>query len=116
MGTTPLRSFVLSQDLEDKLEPSRDIRIERVERVEKKETDTKATPQIHTNAFYRFDEDEGGQVGMFLEPTLAMANHSCIPNATVLFMQREALLLAERPIQAGDEIEISYTGGFTMTH
>lgn len=51
-----------------------------------------------------------GQVGIFLEPTLAMANHSCIPNALVQFMGRKAILRAEMPIKAGDEIEISYTG------
>lgn len=53
-----------------------------------------------------------GQVGVFLEPTLAMANHSCVPNAVVQFVGRKAILRAERPIQAGDEIEISYTGAF----
>lgn len=65
--------------------------------------------KIQTNAFHRFDADLADQVGIFLEPTLAMANHSCIPNATVLFMGRKALLRAERPVRAGDEIEISYT-------
>ncbi|GAO15906.1 hypothetical protein UVI_02039310 [Ustilaginoidea virens] len=66
--------------------------------------------KIQTNAFHRLDEDLAGQVGIFLEPTLAMANHSCIPNATVLFMGRKAVLRAETAIQAGQEIEISYTG------
>ncbi|GAB0134590.1 hypothetical protein EsDP_00002955 [Epichloe bromicola] len=65
--------------------------------------------KIQTNAFHRFDADLADQVGIFLEPTLAMANHSCIPNATVLFMGRKAVLRAERPVRAGDEIEISYT-------
>lgn len=68
-------------------------------------------PQIQTNAFHRWDVDLG-QVGVFLEPTLAMANHSCVPNAVVQFVGRKAILRAERPIQAGDEIEISYTGAF----
>lgn len=39
-----------------------------------------------------------------------MINHSCIPNTTVQFLGRHALLRAERDIEAGDEIEISYTG------
>lgn len=39
-----------------------------------------------------------------------MANHSCIPNAMVQFVGRKAILRAEVFIQAGDEIEISYTG------
>ena len=62
-----------------------------------------------TNGFQRFDPDSG-QAGLFLEPTLAMANHSCIPNATVDFIGREAMLRAVAPIAARDEIEISYIG------
>ncbi|KAG3188154.1 hypothetical protein PC129_g25210 [Phytophthora cactorum] len=65
--------------------------------------------KIQTNAFHRYDSDLG-QVGIFLEPTLAMANHSCIPNAMVQFIGRKAILRAETPIEVGDEIEISYTG------
>ncbi|KAF7548449.1 hypothetical protein G7046_g8679 [Stylonectria norvegica] len=64
--------------------------------------------KIQTNAFHRYDADLG-QVGIFLEPTLAMANHSCMPNAMVQFVGREAILRAETDIQAGQEIEISYT-------
>ncbi|KND90266.1 Histone-lysine N-methyltransferase SMYD3 [Tolypocladium ophioglossoides CBS 100239] len=64
--------------------------------------------KIQTNAFHRYDADLG-QVGIFLEPTLAMANHSCVPNALVQFIGRTAVLRAERPIEAGEEIEISYT-------
>lgn len=43
-----------------------------------------------------------------------MANHSCVPNAIVQFIGRKAILTAERPIKAGDEIEISYTGPSQM--
>ncbi|KAM0564011.1 hypothetical protein ACHAPJ_000219 [Fusarium lateritium] len=64
--------------------------------------------KIQTNAFHRYDMDLG-QVGIFLEPKLAMANHSCIPNAMVQFVGRKAMLRAEKPINADDEIEISYT-------
>ncbi|KAL7807844.1 SET domain-containing protein [Trichoderma gracile] len=64
--------------------------------------------KIQNNSFQRFDPDLG-VVGLFLEPTLAMANHSCIPNAAVQFIGRDALLIAENPIRAGDEIEIAYT-------
>lgn len=45
-----------------------------------------------------------------------MVNHSCIPNAMVQFMGRRAILRAEMPIKAGDEIEISYTGQYTRYH
>ncbi|KAL6878610.1 SET domain-containing protein [Trichoderma novae-zelandiae] len=64
--------------------------------------------KIQNNSFQRFDPDLG-VVGLFLEPTLAMANHSCIPNAAIQFIGRNALLVAENPIRAGDEIEIAYT-------
>ncbi|PNP59517.1 hypothetical protein THARTR1_01007 [Trichoderma harzianum] len=64
--------------------------------------------KIQNNSFQRFDTDLG-VVGLFLEPTLAMANHSCIPNAAVQFIGRNALLVAENPIRAGDEIELAYT-------
>ncbi|KAF4989369.1 hypothetical protein FDECE_14736 [Fusarium decemcellulare] len=64
--------------------------------------------KIQTNAFHRYDADLG-QVGIFLEPMLAMVNHSCIPNAVVQFVGKRAILRAERPIQVSDEIEISYT-------
>ncbi|ATY62719.1 SET domain [Cordyceps militaris] len=64
--------------------------------------------KLQTNAFHRFDADLG-HVGIFLEPTLAMANHSCLPNAFVQFVGRTAVLRAEQRIQSGDEIEISYT-------
>ncbi|KAF4446619.1 SET and MYND protein [Fusarium austroafricanum] len=63
--------------------------------------------KIQTNAFHRYDADLG-QVGVFLEPKLAMANHSCIPNAMVQFVGRKAILRAEKPISVDDEIEISY--------
>ncbi|KAI9172101.1 Histone-lysine N-methyltransferase SMYD3 [Paramyrothecium foliicola] len=65
--------------------------------------------KIQTNAFHRYDIDLG-QVGIFLEPTLAMANHSCMPNSLVQFVGRKAVLRAETEIHAGDEIQISYTG------
>ncbi|KAG5957255.1 hypothetical protein E4U57_001896 [Claviceps arundinis] len=65
--------------------------------------------KIQTNAFLRFDAHLADQVGIFLDPTLAMANHSCVPNATVLFIGRTAVLRAERDIREGDEIEVCYT-------
>lgn len=65
--------------------------------------------QIQTNAFDRTDADTD-QAGIFLHPTLAMINHSCVPNAAVSFKGRQALLRAELPIKEGDEINISYIG------
>ncbi|PHH69239.1 hypothetical protein CDD82_7899 [Ophiocordyceps australis] len=65
--------------------------------------------KIETNALDCYDADLGGSVGLFLHPILAMANHSCLPNAMVHFIGRRAVLVAQRPIAAGQEIEISYT-------
>lgn len=63
--------------------------------------------KIQTNSFDRFDADTGAS-GTFLDPVLAMVNHSCIPNAVVLFWRRKAYLRAESPIKKGSEITISY--------
>ena len=65
--------------------------------------------KIQTNAFNRLDADTG-TAGIFLDPVLAMINHSCIPNAFVGFDKRTAMLRAERDIAVGEEIEISYCG------
>jgi hypothetical protein len=46
--------------------------------------------------------------GIFLDAGLAMANHSCVPNAFIGFDKRTAVLRTERPIQEGEEITISY--------
>lgn len=68
--------------------------------------------QIQTNAFDRTDVDTG-QAGIFLHPTLAMVNHSCVPNTAVSFTGRQAILRAELPIKEGDEITISYVGKYS---
>lgn len=44
-----------------------------------------------------------------------MANHSCVPNAFICFSGRTAILRAERDIEEGDEIEISYIGEYMIT-
>ncbi|KAL2269747.1 hypothetical protein VTJ83DRAFT_1931 [Remersonia thermophila] len=63
--------------------------------------------KIQTNAFNRSDAD-AGMGGIFLDPGLAMVNHSCVPNAFIGFDKRTATLRAERPIEEGQEITISY--------
>ncbi|KAK3355971.1 hypothetical protein B0H65DRAFT_64635 [Neurospora tetraspora] len=63
--------------------------------------------KIQTNAFNRFDADTG-QAGIFLHPSLSMVNHSCVPNAYITFEKRKAFLKAERDLEPGDEILISY--------
>ncbi|EFW99604.1 set and mynd domain protein [Grosmannia clavigera kw1407] len=63
--------------------------------------------KIHTNSFDRSDVDVA-YTGTFLDAHLAMANHSCVPNAVVSFAGRKAFLRAEQAIRAGDEVTISY--------
>ncbi|KAL2122379.1 hypothetical protein VTJ04DRAFT_2834 [Mycothermus thermophilus] len=78
--------------------------------LEKEETLVQAREvlcKIQTNAFNRSDADTG-MGGIFLDPGLAMVNHSCVPNAFIGFDRRTATLRAERPIEEGDEITISY--------
>ncbi|KAK2043001.1 MYND finger [Colletotrichum somersetense] len=63
--------------------------------------------KLQTNAFSRSEEYyETG--GIFLDTTLAMINHSCVPNALVQFGGRTATLRATSTITPGSEIEISY--------
>jgi SET and MYND domain-containing protein len=61
------------------------------------------------NSFNRLDEDVA-QNGLFMNPALAMVNHSCTPNAFVQFVGRQALLHAYQEIKKDEEIEISYIG------
>lgn len=71
---------------------------------------------MQTNAFNWLDPDLG-QAGIFIEPTLAMMNHSCTPNAMVQVVGRNVVVRAEKEIKAGDDIEISYTGeSQTLSH
>ncbi|KAK3384728.1 hypothetical protein B0T24DRAFT_673503 [Lasiosphaeria ovina] len=63
--------------------------------------------KIQTNAFNWLDADTG-RAGVFLDPALAMVNHSCVPNAFIGFNGRTATLRAQQGIEPGDEIEISY--------
>ncbi|KAH8675776.1 hypothetical protein BX600DRAFT_432329 [Xylariales sp. PMI_506] len=63
--------------------------------------------KLQVNSFNREDEDVG-QTGLFLNPALAMVNHSCIPNAFVQFIGRQAILRASQEIKQGEEVEISY--------
>eukprot|EP00667_Euglena_gracilis_P010855 EG_transcript_11067 len=56
-------------------------------------------------AFPHFPEVEG--TGLF--PRLALLNHSCVPSASYEFVGNHSLLLiATRPLAAGDEVTIAY--------
>ncbi|KAI1203900.1 hypothetical protein F5X97DRAFT_317919 [Nemania serpens] len=63
--------------------------------------------KLQVNSFSRLDEDLG-QTGLFMNPALAMANHSCTPNAFVQFVGRKAVLHAYQQIEKDEEVEISY--------
>jgi len=65
--------------------------------------------KISTNSFNVTDLDLGND-SIFLDTTLAMANHSCIPNASAQIFGKKAILVAERPIAKDEEITISYIG------
>ncbi|KAI1131278.1 SET domain-containing protein [Nemania abortiva] len=63
--------------------------------------------KLQVNAFSRLDEDVG-QSGLYMNPALAMVNHSCMPNAFVQFVGRKAVLHAYQEIKKDEEIQISY--------
>ncbi|KAI1329138.1 SET domain-containing protein [Xylariaceae sp. FL0255] len=65
--------------------------------------------KLKVNSFNCSDPDIG-QTGSFMNPGLAMVNHSCNPNAFVTFLGRRGLVYAYRDIKKGEEIEISYIG------
>ena len=67
------------------------------------------TKKLLTNMFNVHDPDFGLDA-VFLHASLAMANHSCVPNASAHIHGRTAMLVAERDIAEGEEITISYTG------
>jgi hypothetical protein len=60
-----------------------------------------------TNAFRATLADDT-PVGLCFEPILAQANHSCSPNAVVVWDGRSVALRALEPISKGDQVFISY--------
>ena len=53
-------------------------------------------------------DDEQEVIGVCISTKIAMLNHSCIPNASVVFSNGEAIVLALQSIKTGDELFISY--------
>lgn len=47
-------------------------------------------------------------LGIGFDPVLCSANHSCEPNAAVVFNQPKLVLRAITPVKKGDEIFIKY--------
>ncbi|KAL2070914.1 hypothetical protein VTL71DRAFT_13940 [Oculimacula yallundae] len=62
---------------------------------------------LSTNAF-RITLPDNTPVGLCFSPTLARANHSCDPNAFIVFDSRTISLRALRPIKKDEQIFISY--------
>jgi hypothetical protein len=60
-----------------------------------------------TNAF-RVTLADGTAVGLCFEPKASLANHSCVPNALIMFDGRYMTLRALDPIQKGEQVFISY--------
>jgi hypothetical protein len=63
--------------------------------------------QMATNSF-RVTLADGSEIGLCFEPTVSFANHSCTPNATIMFDGRRLELRALNYIQKYEEISISY--------
>ncbi|KUJ11294.1 SET domain-containing protein [Mollisia scopiformis] len=63
--------------------------------------------QMSSNAF-RVTLPDDTPIGLCFEPTLALANHSCSPNAVVVFDGRAISFRALSDIKKGEEIRISY--------
>ena len=69
--------------------------------------------QHETNAFTLADAHLN-PLGVCIEPTFALINHSCDPNAVIVFPDRvrgmpsKMHLVAIRPISAGEEVRTSY--------
>lgn len=59
---------------------------------------------------FNVHDPDFGLDAVFLHPALAMANHSCVPNASAHIHGRTAILVSERDIAEDDEVTISYTG------
>ncbi|KAG5366986.1 N-lysine methyltransferase SMYD2 [Yarrowia sp. B02] len=63
---------------------------------------------LFINQYTRCD-DLGRQGGYIFDPTLALINHSCVPNAYLLFRGRKVHLVCWKPINEGDEVFLSYS-------
>ena len=62
---------------------------------------------MSTNAF-RVTLPDGSPVGLCFSPSLALANHSCSPNAAIIFDSRTISLRSLNEIKSGEQILISY--------
>lgn len=66
--------------------------------------------QMATNAF-RATLADNTPIGLCFEPMASLANHSCVPNATIMFDGRHMTLRALDDIKMGEQVFISYIDG-----
>lgn len=62
-----------------------------------------------TNVFELQSPIDDGKLGIGFDPFICTANHSCDPNAILIFNQPRAVLRALKPIKKGEEIFMHYT-------
>lgn len=63
---------------------------------------------VATNAIGICETTEYTDIGVGLYDRLALLNHSCDPNCVVVFERTNAVLRAVKPIDAGEQLTISY--------
>ncbi|RKF75026.1 SET domain and MYND-type zinc finger protein 6 [Golovinomyces cichoracearum] len=68
---------------------------------------TSVLSRISCNSFHATLPD-ATPVGLAFDPEIALVNHSCAPNAHVIFEGRSMILQSLIPIQKGQELFISY--------
>ncbi|KAI2642724.1 SET domain-containing protein [Xylaria nigripes] len=71
-------------------------------------TATRLLINIMCNAITLSSPFDNVKLGIGFDPLIGSANHSCEPNAIVVFNQPELGIRALRPIKAGEEILVSY--------
>ncbi|XP_066940486.1 SET and MYND domain-containing protein 4-like [Macrobrachium rosenbergii] len=69
---------------------------------------------IHSNQFTISDQNKASkQIGSGLFLTASLVNHSCYQSTTRYMCGRDLILVARRPIQAGEEVTGTYTTDFS---
>lgn len=63
---------------------------------------------LYINQYTRCD-DLGRQAGFIFDPTLALINHSCLPNCYLVFRGRQVYVVCWKAISVEEEVFLSYT-------
>ncbi|KAI0526417.1 hypothetical protein F5B22DRAFT_641563 [Xylaria bambusicola] len=78
------------------------------DRLDLKSISRKVVSNIMSNAIILSSVFDGVPLGIAFDPLISSANHSCDPNAVLVFNQPRHEIRALRKIKAGEEILISY--------